>query len=67
MDFFNLYIILFRFAHLPSTISHIKHSALRKQEKRIKNENRMAFPHLTIPYFYTTFFAMLLIYVFCSL
>jgi len=49
MDFFNLYIILFRFAHLPSTISHIKHLALRKQEKRIKNENRLGLPHPTIP------------------
>ena len=48
MDFFNICIILFRFAHLPSTISHIKHLALRKQEKHFKNENRMGLPHPTI-------------------
>ena len=41
MDFFNLYIILFGFAHLPSSISHIKHSAHKKREKRIQNENRL--------------------------
>jgi len=45
MDFFNLNMILFNFAHLPSIISHIKHLALRKQEKCILNENRLTLPH----------------------